>query len=186
MIKQSELEQTLNRIISNPSYEFIFDLTGIPKKDFLRISLILLSKNCSIYIFESLRRFTHDEKDMIHHLLYLQETSKSEEFYKHHHLNPKNYKVVRNISETHLEKLKKNWKSEITKDRTEKVLNEITSFLEKSAGMDIDLQKEMVNLSRRNHETNEKYKKNILSKAEYDIEINKINDALIDIIYKIE
>lgn len=186
VIKQSSLENTLKRVINNPSYEFIFDLTGIPKKDFLKISLILLSKECSIYIFESLRRFTSDENDMIHNLLELNKYHKDKESYIHHHLNTDNYKVIRNSMKNQLESIKKSWKFDISKDRTKKVLNEVNDYLEKLADIDIDLQKEIVNLSRRNHEINNKHKANILSKADYDIEVNRINDALIDIIYKIE
>lgn len=186
VIKIKSLETTLNRIINNPSYEFIFDLTGVPKKDFVSISLILLSKGCSIYIFETYRWFTYDEKDLIHHLLYIKHQDPDEKSYNHHHLNPKGYIVIRNIGKDHMKEMKKGWRDLVASNKIDKVISEIKKHLDKITSLDNELQTKLVNASSRYFDAKERLDKYIISKTEYDLEINRINSLLLDIIFQVE
>lgn len=186
VIKTEHLENNLSRIINNPSYEFIFDLTGIQKKDFVSISLVLLSKGSSIYILEVHKWFTHDENDLIHNLLYLNSQNPDNKSFEHHHLNPKGYVIIRNIGEDHVKEMKKKWRDLIAENKREKAINEMKDYLDKITSLDNDLQSSLVNASSRYVDSKERLNKNIISKAEYDLETNRITHSLLEIISRIE
>jgi Holliday junction resolvase len=186
VINEKDLENTLNRIINNPSYEFIFDLTGIQKKDFISISLILLSKGSSIYIFETYRWFSLDENDLIHNLLRIKDKGQKEKSFEHHHLNPKGYVVVRSIGEDHINEMKKKWRDLIAENKREKVIFEIKNHLDKVTSLDSSLQSELVNASSRFYDAKYRLNQNVISKSEYDLEINRLTSLLLDIIFRID
>lgn len=120
------LSQYLENETSNSNYEFIFDLTGAPKKDFVAISLALLSQNSRLHIFEVLRDFGSFKHQLIHE--YIDEDQN--DLYLYHTLNSPNYKV--NKINSDLVKIKEGWRKMISSNAS---ITEIINKIKESLSM---------------------------------------------------
>ncbi|MEN0004622.1 MAG: hypothetical protein AAF798_10770 [Bacteroidota bacterium] len=169
----ADLENELNKIISDSTSEHIFELTGVPKKEFVSISLTLLSIHSSIYLFDMKRTLSYDENDLIHKLTYPKD-------FEHLKLNLPNYSVIKNRDKVEKENLKKGWLKKLKYGETGQVLDELTEYLNNHSS-ESSWEKAM-NYSSRFHMNQKLYNNGSLEIHDYNQEVNRINKLLLDLI----
>lgn len=174
-----EIDRKIEKLVSDRSSEYIFDLTGVVKRDFIRIGLILLELEGNIFLFETHKPFERNEKDLIHELVLTPNS------YSYTKLNPQNYSVVKKTSGLNLINHKSELKKNLALGKTEEVIKELIEYLTISQKEESHFKDEIINASSRYFRTKNSFITGTLPDEKFELEINKINSLLLEIIDKI-
>jgi len=178
VILSSEIDRKIEKLVANYSQEYIFDLTGVTKRDFIRIGLLLLELKGNIYLFDMIKDFSRDEKDLIHELALISNS------YSYMKLNPEKYSVVKNSLEVDISKQKEKLKKNLALGHTEDVLKELLDYLNRIQDEKSSFKDKLINASSRYFRYKNQYITGTIQNEKYELEINKINSLLIGIIEK--
>ncbi|WP_020534937.1 hypothetical protein [Lewinella cohaerens] len=175
-IVSDDLANWLERRINNSSYEFITDLTLVDKIDFLKISMVLLSRDSSIYYFKVHRRFSHDEGDLIHNLM----VDNKKLLCDHINLTPKGYQINKLEKSISVDLLKAKWTKRIKNgEDLISVLEEIDIELESSRSFSGDEKILVVQWLTNLRRFNKKNDKNLMTNSDLEKKVAEIQVSVI-------
>lgn len=178
VIQNNELKDVLIPIASNKYYEFIFDITGVPKEDFLNISLILLSIDSDLYYLKVNKNFTHNANDLLHNL------SIEENEIEYFKLNNKEYEVI-DISNRKKSKaeLIVSWRHDIAHNNISSALKSLEKYIQDNIEtIDSKLVNSITISASRYRKKKEELNNGIIDNQHFDLETNRIQMAILEII----